>query len=849
MKRITRKVWVLLLTILFAASQIFSENIVKAETSDTLKTLSPVETADKLRLSGSDRYKTSAAISKNGWTSSKYVILARGDNFADALCAGPLAKKLNAPILLTQTGSLNSDTLSEIKRLGASSVILVGGEGAISENVQNKIKSSGNIITERIYGKDRYETSVKIAEKIGSTDKIGLAVGSNYADALSFSSIAASEGIPILLTNKDTIPDTVSKYIGKTKISCTYIIGGTGAISKNVENSVPNALRITGANRYETNIEILKTFSKNLNLSNIYFAVGDGPKGNEFADALSGSVLAAKTASPILLIYKKMSSSTMNYINAKFWKINKITILGGQAVISESAADNILSIINNPSDALSIKVRIESPDKNLVPQTTLKIKNFDMSDCGITKQTSKTNAMNVLVMILSKSGIDLNDESKFEAKLSNYGNYFVSNIDGIAASKTGGWMYCINNASPADSMENQEVKDNDSVVIYYVPNYSTVYSFFDKNEINTTIDKPVTLNLKGLYYNDDFTANNKAVAQAKIYVNGKEAKNDDGTDILTDADGNCTLKFNAGGDYDITADLTDKNGSHVISRPYSKVTVKDYDNKISLLIDGISRNIKMSDWAVLDFKQSGKTIPSEYVQNTQNKIISSKGTLDCVTDYERTVIAMLAAGKDPTNIGGYNLVQKIYNADMSSINEYIYGLIALDSGNFTIPKDAKWNRESLVKAILGEKINGGGWAYSGNIIDPDVTGMALSALAPYKKSADVKDAVDAAITKLSSVQMKDGGFSSWGSENSCSISAVLIGLCDNGIDPISDIRFIKNGNNIIDTLLKYSSGDNSGFVYTIGKTPDEYSTEQGLRALTAYDLFKQGKGSIYKNLL
>lgn len=89
MRKSIRKVSLILLTVLFAASQIFSGKIVTAE---TVETSNQIQSASKVRLSGNDRYKTSAAISKSGWTSSQYAILARGDNFANALCAGPLAK-------------------------------------------------------------------------------------------------------------------------------------------------------------------------------------------------------------------------------------------------------------------------------------------------------------------------------------------------------------------------------------------------------------------------------------------------------------------------------------------------------------------------------------------------------------------------------------------------------------------------------------------------------------------------------------------------------------------------------------------------------------------------------------
>lgn len=95
------------------------------------------------RLSGNNRYKTAVAISQNGWKTSESVVLARGDDYADALCAGPLAKKYGAPILLTEKEKLNAGTLAELKRLGVKNVFIVGGYGAISSNVESALTAAG----------------------------------------------------------------------------------------------------------------------------------------------------------------------------------------------------------------------------------------------------------------------------------------------------------------------------------------------------------------------------------------------------------------------------------------------------------------------------------------------------------------------------------------------------------------------------------------------------------------------------------------------------------------------------------------------------------------------------------
>jgi len=296
------------------------------------------------RIAGADRYKTAVAISQLGWGTSDYAVLARGDDFADALCAGPLAFQYDGPILLTPPQKLNMDTLNELKRLGVKHVFIVGGSGAISQDVEDALQAEGIETIERISGADRYETSVKIAEKIkdtnGDSNSVVLATGSDFPDALSVSGIAANLGMPILLSDQDSLPSSVSNYLqaNADTITTTYIVGGTGVISESVTDRVPNPTRLAGADRYETNKEVLQNFVSELNFERIYIATGMG-----FADALTGAVLAAKSASPLVLTGEALALSTAEYIQNNLTLTAKILGLGGESVVPSSILNRLVS--------------------------------------------------------------------------------------------------------------------------------------------------------------------------------------------------------------------------------------------------------------------------------------------------------------------------------------------------------------------------------------------------------------------------------------------------------------------------------------------------------------------------
>lgn len=317
----------------------------------SVTSFSSVSAASTNRLWGQDRYETSAAISKSGWTSSDYVVVASGEGYADALCAAPLAKKYNAPIILTESKNLNEKAKEEIKRLNAKHAIIIGKYGAVSQSAEDDLKSiTGDV--KRLGGNDRYETSVIVAKELGTVDKVAVTSGGGFADALSIAPIAAAQNMPILLSGKDTLPDVVKGYINDNKdsIKNSYIIGGTGVISDAAKAQAPSAERLSGQNRFETNLNVMKYFQSSLKFDNIYVVEADGPTGNEFADALSGAALAVKSSSPVVLTYKTLSTDIQSFIKSNSTTSTSITALGGEAAVPEVLVSNLESAIQGTTN-------------------------------------------------------------------------------------------------------------------------------------------------------------------------------------------------------------------------------------------------------------------------------------------------------------------------------------------------------------------------------------------------------------------------------------------------------------------------------------------------------------------
>lgn len=257
------------------------------------------------------------------------------------------------------------------------------------------------------------------------------------------------------------------------------------------------------------------------------------------------------------------------------------------------------------------------------------------------------------------------------------------------------------------------------------------------------------------------------------------------------------------------------------------------------------------EWMVIGLARSGRTVPAGYYDNVVEYVKAKADANERlhpakVTDNARVILALTAIGKDVTNVGGHNLLKGLDSmayVQAQDINGPIFTLIALDSHNYPTMGDV--TREKLIQVILDAQLPGGGWNLSAENADPDMTAMAIQALAPYYKTNEtVKAAVDKALEALSALQRSDGGFDSWGTVNSESCAQVIVALTALGIDPTADSRFVKNGHTVLDALAGfYVTG--GGFRHTAGGERNDMATEQGYYALAAYYRFANTQTRLY----
>lgn len=268
------------------------------------------------------------------------------------------------------------------------------------------------------------------------------------------------------------------------------------------------------------------------------------------------------------------------------------------------------------------------------------------------------------------------------------------------------------------------------------------------------------------------------------------------------------------------------------------------------------------EWVVLALARAGYTVPDTYYSSyyahavqyiRQHSNAQDQLDPDKATDNARLILALTAMGKDVTHIAGHNLLAGLSDLEYlkkQGINGPVWTLIALDAHNYAIPSlrgnGTQATRETIIASILDMQLKGGGWTFFGDEPDPDMTGMALQALAPYyKTNADVQASVDKALARLSDMQLANGGFSSWGSANSESTAQVITALTALGIDPTTDVRFVKANGNPVSALLTFGLAD-GGFKHTLDENSlNAMATEQDTYALVAYARYLSRQTSLY----
>lgn len=294
------------------------------------------------RLAGANRYATAARIAGQQFASSDKAVLMSGQDFPDALAGGLYAASQNVPALLTPADHLAEETLAALDQLAVNEVEIIGGEKAISPAVAKQLEAHGFRVSRRA-GADRYQTSIALAQAARSqTETVFLVSGQHFADGLSVSPLAYQMDGALLLSPADHLPDATLKAISDFGARQVVIVGGEKAISSAVADQLKQSglavERISGADRYQTNLKLYQTY------------LSDEPRGvfitsgETFADALCGGGLAARWNQPLMLAQpNQLPARTEAQLAA--WPLREITVLGGNLAISPAVYQQLEAML------------------------------------------------------------------------------------------------------------------------------------------------------------------------------------------------------------------------------------------------------------------------------------------------------------------------------------------------------------------------------------------------------------------------------------------------------------------------------------------------------------------------
>ncbi len=514
------------------------------------------------------------------------------------------------------------------------------------------------------------------------------------------------------------------------------------------------------------------------------------------------------------------------------------SMLTGMAVYGEGTSEK------------SVSIRIEGINKTIINEKDYR--------------TEKNTVYEAVYELLSEKDIPMLVSD------SEYGKY-ISSIDDDAAGNFGGydgWMYLVNGSSPSDSIDSCNIKDGDEIILYYGGyDPQTLIPKVELSQEKVETGDDFTITISSTYFDWDKNENvTSTIDDVKIEFDGKT--------YHSNKDGKATLvaPFNPG-KYELKISKVREDGYPLIVRDTIYITViedltldanKHLTKSLNYIYGGLQNPVYGSEWNIMALARGNQNVSKSYYEgycdSIVQKLIEKDGNLGGYAEYSKLILALTAIGKDITDVGGYNLLEKLADYNKVTSQGVIgasYALLALDSHDYEIPLmaglDKQATKKDFISFILDKEIKkgtaeAGGWALSGTIPDVDITANVLQALAPYYNvNGDVQAAIDRAIIWLSTVQTDIGGFpkSQWAPASSESISQVIIALTGLEINIDEEGRFIKNNNSLIDALLTFAVPE-GGFRHVAGETKvNAMATTQGTSALVAYERFINGQKSFY----
>jgi putative cell wall-binding protein len=307
-------------------AQSITLEVTDAASAIATETLSlPVSGVAVTDIAGADRFGTAVAVSQKEFPTAATagaVVLARSDDYPDALVGAALAASKNAPLLFTTGATLPFATQNEIQRALAigGTVYLLGGTAAIPASIATQLNNLGYAQV-RYGGADRFATAVAVADALGDPTTVLLATGTNFPDALAAGPAAAKASGVILLTDGSAMPTETAAYLS-VHPGTVYAVGGPAVAAD------PSAIAVSGTDRYATAVAVQTQFFT----SPTSFGLASGVT---FADALAGGAYLAHTTAPLVLTDPNtLPPSTGAFLTANVSTLTSAAIFGGASAVS-----------------------------------------------------------------------------------------------------------------------------------------------------------------------------------------------------------------------------------------------------------------------------------------------------------------------------------------------------------------------------------------------------------------------------------------------------------------------------------------------------------------------------------
>ncbi len=528
-------------------------------------------------------------------------------------------------------------------------------------------------------------------------------------------------------------------------------------------------------------------------------------------------------------------------------------------IVSAPACAEIKVIATEPANPISVYVTIADEGEIVLPKKEVSVNDID--------ENGSFNVDEVLY-----AAHEANYSGGANAGYGSEETTYGLSINTLWGNTSGNYGYWLDNASCWSL--NDTVVSGASLVAFVYQNTEVwdSYSKFEQSEYSTLEEVPATVKLDKAGYDEAWNTvfSGHVGAEIKVYSDTFEELESNKYIAIDNGDGTYSVTIKDNGKYYLCAydnetpivpavsviDVANNPALDYVSDVNHQAIYSATREYISTLGTPSVGSVG-GEWMVIDITRDDLECPVGYYDNVKEYVnlkINDKEQLhrSKSTDNSRVILALTSAGYDVTDVDGHNLLKGL--TDMTyvkkqGINGPIWALIAFDCHGYEIPDNTdtteQVTREKLISYILEKQLEDGGWALSGTVADPDMTGMAIQSLAPYYNTHDdVKMAIDAAISTLSDKQYDNGGFGSIDGICSESCAQVVVALTALGINPETDSRFIKNGVSVLDAMCSFAI-EGGGFAHIPDGEINGMATEQSQYALVSYYRFINNMTSLY----